>query len=76
MAKQYRGMIMDQFRQAILDSDMTRYEMSKQTGVDNASLSRFVHGERGLSEEALNSLGELLNLEIVVHLHLLCGGTP
>ncbi len=66
MAKQYRGMIMDQFRQAILDSDMTRYEMSKQTGVDNASLSRFVHGERGLSEEALNSLGELLNLEIVV----------
>ncbi len=66
MAKQYRGMIMDQFRQAILDSDMTRYEMSKQTGVDNASLSRFVHGERGLSEEALNSLGKLLNLEIVV----------
>ena len=57
---------MDQFRQAVLDSDMTRYEMSKQTGVDNASLSRFVHGERGLSEEALNSLGELLNLEIVV----------
>ena len=57
---------MDQFRQAVLDSDMTRYEISKQTGVDNASLSRFVHGERGLSEEALNSLGELLNLEIVV----------
>ncbi len=45
---------------------MTRYEISKQTGIDKASLSRFVHGERGLSDKAINLIGELLNLEIVV----------
>lgn len=45
---------------------MTRYEIGKRTGINQASLSRFVHGERGLSEESLNGLGELLNLEVVV----------
>jgi hypothetical protein len=66
MARRSRTTLIDQIRQAVLDADMTRYQMSKLTGIDQASLSRFVHGERGLSDEALNSLGELLNLEIVV----------
>ena len=66
MAKQSRATIIDQMRQAVLDSAMTRYQISKLTDIHQASLSRFVYGERGLSEEALNSLGELLNLEIVV----------
>ncbi len=66
MTKHPRATLVDQIRQAVLDAGMTRYQISQLTGIDNASLSRFVHGERGLSEEALNSLGELLNLEIVV----------
>ncbi len=66
MAKRSRATIIDQIRQAVLDSELTRYEIGKRTGIHQASLSRFVHGERGLSDEAINSLGELLNLSIVV----------
>jgi hypothetical protein len=66
MARRSRTTIIDQIRQAVLDAGMTRYEISKQTGIDKASLSRFVHGERGLSDEAINLIGELLDLEIVV----------
>ena len=66
MARRSRATLIDQIRQAVLDADMTRYEISKQTGIDKASLSRFVHGERGLSDKAINLIGELLNLEIVV----------
>ncbi len=63
MAKKTRALV-DQIRQAVVDADLTRYRISQITGIDNAALSRFVHGERGLSEESLNSLGELLGLEI------------
>ena len=66
MAKHRRSTLIDQIRQAIIQSDLTRYQISQQTGVDQASLSRFVHGERGLSGEAINAIGDLLNLEIVV----------
>ena len=66
MARRSRTTLIDQIRQAVLDADMTRNEISRQTGVDKASLSRFVHGERGLSNEAINLIGKLLKLEIVV----------
>jgi cyanate lyase len=66
MTKQNRATLIDQIRQAVENSDLTRYAISKKTGIHQASLSRFVYGERGLSDDALNSLGELLNLEIVV----------
>ena len=66
MAKHSRTTLIDQIRQAVLDSDMTRYQISKLTDIHQASLSRFVYGERGLSDEAINLIGELLNLEIVV----------
>ena len=66
MAKHSRTTLIDQMRQAVLDSEMTRYQISQQTGIHQASLSRFVYGERGLSDEAINLIGELLNLEIVV----------
>ena len=64
MARRSRTTLIDQIRQAVLDADMTRNEISRQTGIDKASLSRFVHGERGLSDEAINLIGELLGLEI------------
>ena len=66
MARRSRKLLIDQIRRAVLDAGMTRYEISKQTGIDKASLSRFVHGERGLSNEAINLIGELLDLEIRV----------
>jgi hypothetical protein len=69
MAKRKRATLFDQTRQAVLDSDDTRYRICQQTGIDQSALSRFVHGERGLSEDAMNRLAEYLHLEIVTRQH-------
>ena len=57
----------DQIRQAIVESEYTRYQISQETGLDQAALSKFVHGERGLALENIDKLAAFLNLEIVVH---------
>jgi DNA-binding Xre family transcriptional regulator len=54
----------DQLRQAIDDSGMTRYRIAQETGISEATLSKFYLGQRGLSMEALNALGEYLQLTI------------
>lgn len=64
MAKRKRATLFDQIRQAVVDSDDTRYQISQQTGIDQSALSRFVSGERGLSEDAMNRLANYLQLEI------------
>lgn len=52
-------------RQALEDCGETRYAICKATGLDNATLCRFVSGERGLSMEALDTLAEHLELDII-----------
>jgi hypothetical protein len=37
----------------------------KATGIDKTALLRFVTGERGVSMEVMNTLGEYLGLQIV-----------
>ena len=54
----------DQLRQAIDDCGLTRYEIAKQTGIDESALAKFYNGHRGLSMKALNALGECLQLTI------------
>ena len=54
----------DQLRQAIDDSGMTRYRIAKETGISESALAQFHNGHRGLSMEALNALGEFLQLTI------------
>ena len=54
----------EQLRRAILDSELSRYAMSKQTGIDQAVLARFVKGTRGLSVESIDKLMHLLGLAI------------
>lgn len=56
----------DQLRKAIDDCGLTRYRISKQTGISESALSQFYNGRRGLSMEALNALGEFLQLKIVL----------
>ncbi len=56
----------EQIRRAVDDCGMTRYAISKATGIDNATLSRFASGERGLPMKTLDVLAEFLNLNIVV----------
>lgn len=53
-------------RQVIDDSGLTRYEIAKETGIDESALAKFYNGRRGLSMEALNALGEFLQLKIIL----------
>lgn len=61
-----RKSLTDQLRKAIDDSGLTRYRIAQETGVSEAALSKFYLGQRGLSMEALNALGEFLQLTIVL----------
>lgn len=54
----------EQLREAIVKADVSRYEISKETGVDQAALSKFVLGRRGISVEAMDAIGLYLGLSI------------
>jgi transcriptional regulator with XRE-family HTH domain len=56
----------DQIRDAVKASKLSHYRLCKETGIDKASMSRFMSRERhGLSIDALNRLAALLKLRIV-----------
>lgn len=56
--------IYDDIRDAIEASDMSRYRMSKETGIGEPQLCLFMAGKKGLSVEALETLADCLGLEI------------
>lgn len=64
MSKKPR-LLTEQLRQAILDAGETRYAICKATGIGQDVLSRFMSGERGLSNRVMDRLGEYLGLELV-----------
>jgi transcriptional regulator with XRE-family HTH domain len=66
MAKRQPNLLTDQIRQAIDDSSLTRYRIAKETGISESALAQFYNGRRGLSMEALNALGEFLQLKIML----------
>ena len=45
---------------------MTRYAIHKATGIDQATLTRFMSGERGLPMKTLDVLADFLRLRIVM----------
>lgn len=55
----------DQLRRAVESSDKTRYSISKETGIDQSILSRFVNQGAGLSMESVDKLCECLGLRLV-----------
>ena len=52
----------EQVRRAIIDCGMTRYAIYKQTGVSQATLSRFITGRGSLSLESLDKIAECIGL--------------
>jgi predicted XRE-type DNA-binding protein len=60
-----RAKIGDQIRQAVNDSDMSRYAICKATGIDQASFSRFMAGKVGLTLLHIEGIADLLGLRIV-----------
>ena len=57
--------IEDQFRKAILQSGMTRYRLSKLSGVTNSQLSLFVRGKRSLTLESAAKIAQVLEIELI-----------
>ena len=65
-----RVKLSNQIRKAIESCGMTRYRIARETGISDATLSRFMSGERGLTTTALDTLADFLNLNLTV------GGKP
>lgn len=58
--------VSDQLKDAILNCGQTRYRIAQETGVTEATLSKFIHGHHGLSLETVDILGAYLGLQLVV----------
>ena len=56
----------EQLTEAILKCGQTRYQIAKATGITEATLSKYVNGHHGLSQETVDILGEYLGLRLVV----------
>ena len=55
----------DQLRKIIEHGPLTRYRISKDSGVDASQLLRFVHGRGKLTTDTLDRIGDVLKLRIV-----------
>jgi Cro/C1-type HTH DNA-binding domain len=64
MGKKRSLPLSDQLRRTMDECGMTRYRIAQETGINESHLSKFYRGERGLSMESLDAIGELLDLEI------------
>ena len=62
--KRKRKKLSDQIRAAIDGCGKTRYRIFVDTGIDQATLSRFMAGKGGLSIPVLDTLAEYLGLEL------------
>lgn len=60
-----KSTISEQLRQAIEASEVSRYRIAQETGIDQSALSKFMAGKRGMNLETLDILGEYLGLELV-----------
>ena len=56
----------DQIKAAISNCEVSRYRISKETGVSEATLSRFMVGARALSQNASDAIGLYLGMQITV----------
>jgi DNA-binding phage protein len=64
--KRKRQLLSDQLREIIEDGEVTRYRISKETGIDASQLCRFVQGKGTMTFHTLDKIGELLRLRLVV----------
>ena len=63
MAKKQRQKgLSEQLRAIIEKSELSRYEISKRSGVDASQLHRFVKGTGRLTTDSLDKIGRVLGL--------------
>ena len=68
MAKRRRkrpATLSEQLRDIIENGTMTRYRISKESGVDASQLHRFVNGTGRLTTDSLDAIGAVLKLRFV-----------
>ncbi len=53
-------------REMVEHSEYSRYRISMETGVSQAQLSRFVHGQQTISIETAEVLAEFFGMEVVL----------
>jgi len=65
--KQREGVegLVEQLRELVRGSGQTLTQLADLTGVDPARLSRFLHGKRGLSQDALDRIVRALHIRLV-----------
>jgi transcriptional regulator with XRE-family HTH domain len=56
--------IIDELREAILNSGETEYRVAKESGVAQPILNRFLRGERGVSLETAAKVCQYLSLHL------------
>ena len=56
--------LVEELRQAILNSGETEYRVSKESGVAQPVVNRFLRGERGISLETASKLCQYLGLHL------------
>jgi len=54
----------EQIRRAIAESGVSRYEISKRTGIEQSVLSRFMNGRVGFTLETLDALADYLQFSL------------
>lgn len=65
MTQKRRTRLSDQLRRFIQTGELSCYEISKQTGIDTSTLSRFLHKKGGLSVDGLDKIADCLGLNLV-----------
>ena len=55
----------DQLKMAISTSEKSMGQIARESGIDIATISRFIHGKGGLSMEGMDAIGKSLRLRIV-----------
>ncbi len=60
----HRVKLSEQIRRAIRDCGLTRYAISKETGIAQETFTRFMSGERGLPMKTLDTLADFLELNV------------
>jgi transcriptional regulator with XRE-family HTH domain len=56
--------VSDKLRERIEESGLSQSELSRESGVPQPSISRFMRGERGLSIEYVDKLAEYFGLTL------------
>ena len=65
MSKKMPKTITEQLRFYIQESGISTYRLEREIGIHNSVLSRFLREERGMSLDAVDTLGKYLKLRLV-----------